>query len=69
MTKRHTITDTELNEFMGTHWVRFASSVGETSHKRFEVGFNGLFRVTDHGNEVYVGYDKANAIAAYNEAR
>lgn len=67
--KRHTITEQELNEWLAQEaWRRFASSAGDDSHKTFEVNAAGMFRVMDHGKEVYVGFDKAAAIEAYNAA-
>lgn len=70
--EHHKITERELNEWLcRPQWQQFAASCGPGSNKRFEVdaGDNGrTFRVTDQGNTIFLGNDKARAIAAYNAA-
>jgi hypothetical protein len=70
----HTITERELNEWLcRPQWQQFAASFGAEANKRFEVDTNDrgecVYRVTDHGETVFLGADKVAAIAAYNEAR
>jgi len=71
--KRHTITEHELNEWLSRpQWQVFASSGGSDSNKCLEIDAaegGRVFRVTDHGETVFLGADKVAAIAAYNEAR
>lgn len=74
MTKRHTITPMELDEWLRRpQWQAFARSCSSVSHKALEVDAavsNGpVFRVTDHSETTFIGTDKAAAIAAYNAAQ
>lgn len=69
--RRHTVTDQELDEWLRQpQWKMFASSGSETSNKRLLVdgGATTVFRVIDHGETVFLGADRAAAIAAYNNA-
>lgn len=73
MKGRHTITQEELDEWLRRpQWQAFARSFSAVSHKTLEidstVSDGRVFRVTDHGETVFLGGDKATAIAAYNEA-
>lgn len=66
---RHTITRAALDEWLSeVNWRIFASSGGDGSAKRLDVDNGKIFRVTDHGNVVFLGADKDAAIAAYNNA-
>jgi hypothetical protein len=68
----HEVTERELNEWLcRPQWQQFAASCGPGSNKRLEVDGSAsgrTFRVTDHGNTIFLGNDKAAAIAAYNKA-
>ena len=66
--KRHEITEKELRSWVSGHWHQFAAShsADGESNKTFEMSFNGLYRVTDHGRVLYVGAVLASAIAEYN---
>lgn len=66
--KPHKITHEDVNNWVATEWFRFAASVGSNTLKRFERSFDGRYRVTDHGSEVYLGHDMTAAIQAYNDA-
>lgn len=67
---RHTINAVELDEWLRRpQWQMFASSAGPDTNKRFEVDTGGVFRVTDHGETIFLGADKIAAIDAYNSAR
>jgi hypothetical protein len=74
MKERHTITHSELDEWLRRpQWQIFARSGSAVSNKALEVDgavLNGppVFRVTDHGETKFIGADRAAAIAAYNEA-
>lgn len=64
---RHTVTEAEFDEWALDHWVQFASSGGQDSHKRLEVNLSQpMFRVFDRGNTIYLGGNKSAAIAHYN---
>lgn len=70
MSERHTITETELTEWLKGKWSQFAASFGAESNKSFEVNWDAaLYRVTDHQKVVYEGGDRKLAIERYNEAR
>jgi hypothetical protein len=71
---RHEVTERELDEWLRRpQWQLFASSCGPQSNKRMEVdaGTDGsrVFRVTDHGETIFLGVDQKAAIATYNNAR
>lgn len=66
--KRHTVCMEELNHWVKDEWFRFAASVGTKTLKRLERSFDGRYRVIDHEQEIYLGYDMAAAIDAYNNA-
>jgi len=53
---------------MGEKWSQYAASGGEGTLKRLELNFDGLFRVIDRGEVVYLGDDRTAAILAYNDA-
>lgn len=69
---KHTITERELNEWLSRpQWQTFARSAGSGSNKSLEVDASDIgraFRVTDHGETIFLGADKTAAIAAYNSA-
>lgn len=70
---RHTVTATEFAKWACAYknsWVTFASSYGQGSDKELTVAFSDtkLYRVVDHGKEVYMGSRLAPAIGAYNKA-
>jgi len=70
MNGRHIITEKEITEWMDhPTWHVAASSYGDYSAKRLEVSNAGLFRVTDHSKQIYLGGDLTKAVTAYNEAR
>jgi len=70
--KRHTITLDELDEWLRRpQWQAFARSLTNLSHKALEVdaaSSGPVFRVTDRGETMFLGTDKAAAVAAYNAA-
>lgn len=73
MKRRHTITQSELDEWLKRpQWQAFARSFSNVSHKALEVDgaapSGPVFRVTDHGETKFLGADKAAAIDAYNAA-
>ena len=67
---RHTVTETELNDWENERlwrWVSFASSSGDGSLKRLDVSLGEkLFRVTNWGKSIYIGGNRETAIAEYN---
>lgn len=69
---RHEVTEKELNEWLcREQWQPFASSASATSNKRLDVDSSDsvrAFRVIDRGETIFLGTDKAAAIAAYNSA-
>jgi hypothetical protein len=69
----HTITEQELDEWLREpQWHQFAASFGQDSNKRFEVDAAGgtrVYRVTDHGETIFLGTDSTEAIRVYNGAR
>lgn len=69
---RHTITEEDLNEWLKTpQWQTFASSFSKGSNKVLDLDAAAdgvVFRVTDHGNTLFIGTDKSLAIKFYNEA-
>lgn len=70
---RHIVTQDEFDDWLRRpQWQTFASSFSVDSNKTFEIdgaAHGWMFRVTDHGETVFLGCDKAAAIAAYNKAR
>lgn len=70
MSKRHTITVKELDDYMlQDTWHLFASSGSvHGSQKQIEFSNSGMFRVRDHGEYVYTGKDAGTAVEAYNSA-
>lgn len=68
----HTITENELNTFIEEQrqkWVRFAGSFGDGADKELEFIVGNvapIYRVTDHGREIYVGALKETAVREYN---
>ncbi len=67
--RHHTITEAELDEWMHQpQWQAFARCFGEGANKKLEVD-GKAFRVTNHGEIVFLGADMAAAVAAYNNAR
>lgn len=72
MNEPHTVTETELSDYVEAkrkEWERFAGSHGLGSDKRLEFQIGSvapLYRVTDHGREIYVGALKETAIREYN---
>jgi hypothetical protein len=66
--KRHEITKKELDEWVAGHWVQFAGSFGQNSHKKLELNLEGLYRVTDHDDIKYIGGNVHTAINEYNRA-
>lgn len=73
VSRQHTITEAEMDEWLRTpQWRLFAGSFTQYSNKRLEIDCSGdgrVFRVTDHGETVFIGADRAAAIAAYNNSR
>lgn len=74
MTRRHTITAKELDDWMRRpQWQAFARSCSDVSQKALELDAAAsggpVFRVTDHGETKFLGTDKTAAIAAYNAAQ
>lgn len=71
--ENHKVTERELNEWLcRPQWQLFASSCGPQSNKRLEVDIGDaghVFRVTDHGETIFLGADKVAAIVTYNNAR
>ena len=65
---RHLLNESELVQWMGEKWSQYAASGGEGTLKRLELNFDGLFRVIDRGEVVYLGDDRTAAILAYNDA-
>jgi hypothetical protein len=72
MTKRHTITQSDLDEWLRRpQWQPFASSFSRGSNKSLELDAAAdgvIFRVLDHGETKFLGTDKIAAIEAYNAA-
>lgn len=73
MATRHTITERELNEWLcRPQWHTFASSASGDGVKRLDIDVGTeegpVLRVTDRGETVFLGTDKAAAVAAYNSA-
>lgn len=72
MSERHIVTEDELSDYLElkrTEWERFAGSHGLGSDKRLEFQMGGvapIYRVTDHGREIYIGALKETAIREYN---
>jgi hypothetical protein len=62
---QHRVTSRELDDFLNSQWVVFASSGSDLSHKRLEVGLNGMYRVKERRNIVYYG-NSEDAIETYN---
>lgn len=69
----HTISEKDLNEWLcRPQWQTYASSGEQGFHKRLEIDSadgGHVFRTTRNGETIFLGSDKAAAIAAYNEAR
>lgn len=66
----HTITVAELDEWLRRpQWQIFASCGSVHSHKRIETDRGEVFRVQVNGETIFLGADKAAAVAAYNEAQ
>ncbi len=66
---RHTINEADLDEWLHRpQWQNYASSGAIKSHKRLEVDRGEMFRVTVSGEVVFLGTDRAAAVAAYNDA-
>lgn len=72
MKGRHTITESELDEWLRTpQWRAFARSFSSVSQKALEIDAASegpVFRVTDHGDTKFIGADRTAAIVAYNDA-
>lgn len=65
---RHTITESALEEWLREpQWRVYASSGGPDSRKRLEAD-KDVFKVTVKGETVFLGCDRAAAVAAYNAA-
>lgn len=74
MTKRHTITPNELDEWLRRpQWQVFARSCSSESRKSLEVDAASpsgpVFRVVDHGETLFIGMDRVAAIDTYNAAQ
>lgn len=69
---RHTITEKELNEWLcQPQWQILASSCGNDSNKQLEFDrteYGCVFRVSNHGETIFLGANKSAAVAAYNDA-
>lgn len=67
---RHTIEAKDLADwFARDELEQFACSAGAGTNKRLSITrTTHKFIVLDRGKEVYVGYDKEAAVAAYNAA-
>lgn len=67
---KHEIDEGELIEWLVKEpWEPYAVSGGRESNKRLDVNRKtGVFRVTDHGEIIYEGMNRKEAIAFYNAA-
>ena len=64
---RHYVTVAEIEEWANKEvWYLAASSAGLGSNKRLEMSNTKTFRVTDHGQEIYIGGNMDDAVTAYN---
>jgi hypothetical protein len=66
MTK-HTVTLSELNDWMALHTAAFASEAGSGKYKSLLVKLAGGYRVSLNGVAVYEGTNAVEAIATYND--